>query len=110
MANPPQVDLALRQYLLVYALHFECPLCGKDWERGGGKEGFVKSAAQSHVCGCRSIALWNLGYVGCSVGVKLEKIEDVQDQDDWLPRWRRNTLALIRSRKKAGLTVTVPNG
>lgn len=84
---------------------FRCSLCGKKWERGGHKEGFVKSAARTHVGGCRDIVLWNAGWVGTECISDLKRIEDVQGEE-WLPRWRRNTLALIRNRKKEGLTPT----
>ncbi len=93
---------ALKQSLLVGDFVFWCPFCEKTWDRGGSKEGFVKSAAQAHVGGCRDVVLWNLGYVGTWCDDDLQSIEDVK-AEEWFPRWRRNTLAMMASRRKAGL-------
>lgn len=41
---------------------FYCPLCQKQWDRGGHKEGFVKASAHRHVHVCWEIELFKRGY------------------------------------------------
>jgi hypothetical protein len=85
---------------------FWCPFCSENWRRGGHKEGFVKSAASNHVAACFDIALWNAGYVP-DAWLQTRGLT-VKPRDEAHPRVRRAILALIRSRKKKGLTVSVP--
>lgn len=42
---------------------FWCSYCGKEWERGGHKEGFVKASASRHVYNCWQVGLFLRGYV-----------------------------------------------
>lgn len=42
---------------------FRCPFCGKTWDRGGHKEGFVKASALRHVYNCWQVGLFLRGYV-----------------------------------------------
>lgn len=42
---------------------FRCQYCGKTWDRGGHKEGFVKASASRHVYNCWQVGLFLRGYV-----------------------------------------------
>jgi len=76
-----------RKPLTIYADSFECPYCGREWQRGGHKEGFVKSAATRHVFGCWELALFEKGY--ClgeyprgQTGHRAIKVEDMRKLPD----------------------------
>lgn len=93
--------------LQVGASIFRCPYCGNVWDRGGHKEGFVKSAANNHVVGCREIVLFYRGYVQGPEWGTVQPIADVKKLAHW-PRWRRQIKALIRQRTLAGRTPRNP--
>lgn len=52
-----------RRGVSIGASIFWCSYCGKSWPRGGGREGFVKSAAMSHVAQCYHVLLFQAGYI-----------------------------------------------
>jgi hypothetical protein len=49
--------------LAVSSSAFRCQYCGKTWERGGHKEGFVKASASRHAYNCWQVGLFLRGYV-----------------------------------------------
>lgn len=93
--------------LQISASIFRCPYCGQSWDRGGHKEGFVKSAASNHVVGCREIVLFYRGYVQGPEWGTVQLIKDAEKLAHW-PRWRRQIKALINRRTRAGLTPKNP--
>lgn len=58
--------LVKERHLSIYASFFECPYCARVWDRGGRKEGFVKSAANNHVYACFQLRLTAHGYFASS--------------------------------------------
>lgn len=93
--------------LKVWWSEFECPYCHRTWQRGGGKEGFVKSGASNHVAACREIVFFLAGYVMGPTWGTVIPIAQAEKLAHW-PRWRRQILALIASRKRAGLAPERP--
>ena len=96
--------------ILVGEVHFFCPYCKKSWERGGHKEGFVKSAAKRHVYACWEIVLFNAGYVALNRGFS-DGRPPVLEAVPVLLAEARHVLALramIRQRRKQGLNPTYP--
>lgn len=93
--------------LRIGRLYFSCPYCGRDWLRGGHKEGFVKSAATNHVAGCKEIVLFQAGYVMGPVWGTVIPVQEAASLPHW-PRWRRAILALIARRKRMRLTPRRP--
>lgn len=92
-ADPPK-DRALT----IRNAYFACPYCGKKWDRGGRKEGFVKSGASNHVWGCYTIVLADLGLAPTSQYGGLHPLADAY------PRHRRSVTRLRRSREREGLS------
>lgn len=88
--------------LQVWSATFRCPYCGLRWLRGGHKEGFVKSGANNHVAACKEIVLYQAGYVSGPEWGTVIPVVEAQALPHW-PRWRRQILGLIASRRRAGL-------
>lgn len=62
MAKTKADDVVPRHGLRVYPHYFVCPYCARTFERGGRKEGFVKSGASNHVYACWTVGLYLRGY------------------------------------------------
>lgn len=89
-----------RSLVVSYGI-FRCPYCGRSWNRGGHKEGFVKAAAMNHVAMCHEILLWHAGYVM----TRWEKVRPIDTADS---RTRRRVMAAIAKRRRDGWMPTAP--
>jgi hypothetical protein len=103
------------RHLQISALTFWCPYCRKHWDRGGHKEGFVKSGASNHVALCYEIVLFNLGYIlgpwlGTQLGGERSALPIAEASEPWMKRNIRSVRAGMRSRERHGLTPRVPAG
>lgn len=90
--------------------HFWCPYCQRTWERGGHKEGFVKSSATNHVALCWEILLYVNGFaIGGwgDYGRLAVTLEEIRKQP-YAKRWERALKAGMRSRTKLGCTPRMP--
>jgi len=83
-------DVVKKRGLIHGLSHFVCGVCGRHFERGGGKEGFVKSGANNHVSQCNRILLMLAGYVrgeyvtvkrGRMVKTNLKGMSELRGQD-----------------------------
>ena len=88
--------------LKVHFSSFSCPYCGKEWDRGGHKEGFVKAAATRHVHGCYEVWLYahyKLFAAGWRAG---QQVYITEQEAKKYPRFRKAVLSLVRRRKREG--------
>jgi hypothetical protein len=90
---------------------FSCPYCHRTWERGGAKEGFVKSGANNHVFTCYELLLWRLGYlVGIYVASRNDSV--AIPVTDMSTPGRKQALNNLRSswrkREKDGMLPEIP--
>jgi hypothetical protein len=92
-------DIEPRRMLKVWWTQFQCPYCNHTWERGGHKEGFVKSAANNHVAGCWELLLFDAGW---TFGAWLQKGQTVVPLAKATPAHRRALMALHQRRKRSG--------
>jgi hypothetical protein len=96
-----------RQGLGVGSSWFRCRHCGKTWERGGHKEGFVKASASRHAFGCWEVGLFLRGYLlgeyrpGGETAIPIRTARN--KYPDGTKRAIRGLQAQIRQRRKAGL-------
>lgn len=84
---------------------FRCPYCGRTWDRGGHKEGFVKAAANNHVAMCYEILVWLAGYT-----LLWSNAKPIDTADQYYKRDRRRILATIAKRKREGWMPKMPPG
>lgn len=89
-----------RRALRIFIPVFSCPYCGRQWNRGGQKEGFVKAGATLHVESCYEILLWQAGYL--EIYGKALKITIIDSTDEMFRRRKRNITAMIARRRKEG--------
>lgn len=106
----PAADVVPQHRLRVGQSRFWCPYCGTTWERGGHKEGFVKSGANNHVYACWEVVLFLRGFVavgqtgGYSGSGKLVAVPLAEAE----PRHVRAVRSLLASRRRAGLNPQLP--
>ena len=97
-----RTSLMKPRYLGISLFNFSCPYCGKRWDRGGHKEGFVKAAANRHVHGCWEVWLY-CTYQRFNGGWKEGAYEFLTESEakKW-PRLYKGVKALVRKRKRDG--------
>jgi hypothetical protein len=100
-------DILPRRGLIVGALEFRCPWCGRAWERGGHREGFVKSGANNHVYTCWEILLWQRGYAPGEWAMKGQKAVAIQRLGADRARYERSYRANLAKRRREGNVPTV---
>ena len=104
-------DLVPKLGLIVSSSRFLCPYCHKAWERGGHKEGFVKSGASNHVFTCYELLLWRLGYLIGNYVVRRGTSLALPIIDKTIPG-RKETLSNLRAawrkRQLAGMLPEIP--
>jgi hypothetical protein len=94
-------EIVAERHLMITPSRFICPYCDKTWRRGGGHEGFVKSAALNHVPACWEIVLWDKGY---AFGPYLRtRGRTAVPCDQATPYYRRLVRANRAARRRRGL-------
>jgi hypothetical protein len=78
---------------------FSCQICQRTFERGGRREGFVKSGASNHALTCREIVAFLRGFVlgGYDAGRGAQTALPAAEAD---PYTRRRIQANIARRKR----------
>lgn len=115
MASKPTAnEVVAKRYLIIGHHEFRCPYCGRSFERGGRKEGFVKSGANNHVYACWESKLYLAGYIvgGYSDAGSHEAIPvaSVDHKDPGWKRYIRGIKANLATRRRAGVPWALATG
>jgi hypothetical protein len=75
LTQPHSISCPKIRTLFISQRRYECPYCGKSWERRenntrreGGSDGFVQAGAQSHVFSCAKVFTLRHGYIYMGAG------------------------------------------
>jgi len=86
-------DIVPQRRLRIFDYAWECPYCGRRWERlGGHAEGFRKAGVYTHVRSCWEILLYQAGFA--ENGTRAVPLSECE------PRYIRGMKATIARRKR----------
>lgn len=107
-------DVYPRYGVRVSTFEFRCPYCDRRFERGGHKEGFVKSGASNHVFTCWTVGLFLRGYMlghapirGGQRAIRVETIEKKTRAGEIHPNYLRAIKAAVAKRRRDGVLATL---